>query len=189
MAVVEQLTFGTVVSLALGSSVVGSLVTQGITWFKEGRTSGREAAYLALRLATIFEKYGENAAEVLGDMDDYDNSSGSHGGFSGAVPVLGSLPDDKERWRDLPTSLSARVLGFDPYRRTVQSGIDNCFEVVGQEDGYHQVKLESIKLGCRALDIAAALRSAYKLPPLETDWHWPQYLRGQLEKKPVKPPV
>lgn len=62
-------------------------------------------------------------------------------------------------------------------RRVTQSGIANCFEVVGDEAGYSDVRSATGKLGRRALDLASDLRAEYKLPKLESEWDWVTYLR------------
>jgi hypothetical protein len=180
----EPLTVGTIITLALGSSVVGSLVAQGFTSFRERQSSRRQASYLALRLATIFEKYAHDASGIISEMDDYENSGGQMGGYASELPKLSELPDEKERWRDLPVSFSSRVLGFEPYRQTVQGGIDNCFEIVGVPEGYAEIRAQCAKLGCRALDIARDLRLEFGLPELETEWNWVAYLRRALTRPP-----
>jgi len=161
-----------VVSLALGSSVVGSLITQMINLLRERRRNRREATYLALRLATIFEKFAEDAVSMISDMANYENSGGTAGEYSGEVPVLGNLPDEREPWREIPIGLTSRVLGFEPYRRSVQAGIDSCFEMVGPDEGYPETRKQCVKLGRRALGIASDLRSRYRLPALEMEWDW-----------------
>lgn len=87
-----ELTIGTVVSLALGSSVIGALVTQGAVWLREGRTAKRETAYLALRIASVFERFAEDAAEFVGGINDF--ASGSAEEVSTELPSLRALPDE-----------------------------------------------------------------------------------------------
>ena len=177
----EPLTFGTVITLALGSSVVGSAVTQTLTSYREGRSDRREAAYLALRLATILEKFAEDATTAISEADNYESSGGTAGELAAVVPTLGDLPDKSERWREIPVSLTARVLGFEPYRRTVQAGINSCFEMVGPGEGYAEARRQCVRLGRRAVDLAQDLRSKYGLPALEMEWDWVSFLRRTTE--------
>lgn len=82
----NELTVGTVVTLALGSSVVGAIVTQAATWLREWRGTKRETAYLALRIATIFERFAEDATDVINRIGLF--RSGAEEGVCTELPRL-----------------------------------------------------------------------------------------------------
>jgi hypothetical protein len=176
------LTIGTVVSLALGSSVVGALVTQGATWLREGKTAKRETAYLALRIASVFERFAEDAAGFVGQINDF--TGGSAEGVSTDLPSLRALPDEKERWRDLDVFLTARIIGFEEKVRSRQGGIGNTWEHASPDDGIAEAKAFAILLATGALRLAGDVRKAYGLPPFNTTSHWPDFLSGERDELP-----
>jgi len=177
-----ELTIGTVVSLALGSSVIGALVTQGAVWLREGRTAKRETAYLALRIASVFERFAEDAAEFVGGINDF--ASGSAEEVSTELPSLRALPDEKERWRDLDVFLTARIIGFEERVRSRQGGIGNTWEHASPEDGIAAAKAFAILLATGALRLAADVRKTYRLPSFDTTSHWPLFLSGEYDELP-----
>lgn len=177
------LTVGSVVSLALGSSVMGALLTQGMTWFREGRSVKRETAYLALRVATVLERFAEEAAGFVGQINDY--RGGSMEGVSTQLPSLRPLPDEEERWRDLDVLLTARVLGFEEGVRSRQGGIDNTWEHASPEDGISAAKAQATLLATAALRLAGDLRRRYGLPPFDTGSVWPEFLSGEYDELPA----
>lgn len=176
--------WGALIGVAFGSSVVGAVVTQLFTTYRERskhqrelEVDRREAAYLALRLATIFEQFAEDAASVVGDVSNFENSGGAVGSNSTRIPILWELPSGNERWRDIPIALTARVLGFDQYRRSVQEGISEYGRHADPPEVAGEMSMQCARLGCRALDVAIDLRCEYGLPELETSHDWPNFLR------------
>lgn len=172
--------------LVLTSSViaalVGTLATQATTWLREGRSSKRETDYLALRLATVFERYSEEAADFLGGLQDF--TTGMEKGVSVELPVLRPLPDEEERWRDLDVRLTSRALGFEEYRRSRQGGIDQTWRHGGPHDAIETARAYSTILGRVAFELAADLRASHRLPAFDTASSWPLFLSNEYDALP-----
>lgn len=160
---------------SLSSSVLAAFLTQGLTIWRESRITKREATYVALRLATIFEKSAREYAGMVGDMDDHVASNGNAGKMHHELNAAPLLPDEKERWRDLPVKLTGRVLGFGPQRDHAQRSVEQAQDVLDGEEAWAHLRAEGVKLGVKALNIGKDLRLAYNLPALTADW-WTLFL-------------
>ena len=85
--------------VAFFSAVVGAVITQGVTWFRETRTQKLAAIYLAIRLAVTLEAFAidcgflinKNSRAETGDDDE---------GPCGNLPSLGEYPKDAD-WKVL----------------------------------------------------------------------------------------
>lgn len=180
----DGLSWFQVVSLALGSSVVGSIITQLFTAWREAKREKveeqkkrRDAAFLALRLATTFEEYARSASTIISELQVDEATHGYDGNFTSKLPVLSELPTADEAWRDLPSSLQSKVLGFPQYVFSAQSSIYDFINYVGGPEVHDHMRIECAKIGTRALDVAGELRTSFELPELETPYDWPRHLR------------
>lgn len=186
MPVEPSMSIGYVVTLSLSSSVIGSFLTQAALHWREQTSSKREAAYLALRLATVFERYAHDAADMVNDNDNFASSRGEVGQWKAELPSLGSLPDEKERWRDLPVELTSSVLDFTPTRDTGERRIRQAYDVMDAEEASAILRTSALQLGMRALNVGRRLREAYKLPKPEESW-WSIALRAEHSQVPTPP--
>ncbi len=177
----DALTFGTVVALTLSSSVLAAGLTQGITAWRERGNRRREVGYLALRLATKFERYAQDAASFVGGVNDFYAMPSE--GVSMDLPVLSELPSEQERWRDLYVVLTAEVLSFDEDRRSQQNRINDTSRE-DMESAIDISKSAAILLGIRALSASAMLRKLHNLPPFDTDNHWLEFLIDEYDQLP-----
>lgn len=180
MTLADPVTIGTLITVALGSSVIGTALTQGFTTYRESDTKKRELEYLALRLAIAFERFAEDATAYSSALGSYEMND--ERGVIVKIPKMPAFPDDKERWRDLDVRVTSAVLGFDHIRRSRQGSIDDTWENASPEDGIDVARIYGIQLGHDALEIARKIRLRYKLPPLVTPAVWPEHLQTEWDK-------
>ncbi|WP_242186133.1 hypothetical protein [Sphingomonas sp. CARO-RG-8B-R24-01] len=175
----EHLTFGSIATLALTSSLFSTALGQGVTWYRERRVTMRETSYLAVRIATVFERYARETTDRVSDNDEWIASEHASGNWSTQVPTLGQLPDEKERWRDLDVRLTTRVLDFTPHRDVVQLKIDDAYDKLDGEDATAILRAETLRLGARAFSLGEDLRKGYSIPRLG-DAYWQTYLSDEV---------
>ena len=174
---------GTVIPVVFGSSVISVVVTQALTWLRDGRAISREVAYLGLRLASKFERFAEDAAGVVGDISDY--RAKAREDVNTTLPEVPALPDEKERWRDLSVDLTARVLAFDERRRSRQGSIDETWNYGDSDGAIETARVYAVILGMDALRLSKDLRTTYKLPRFDTPSAWPTFLSSQFDDLPA----
>lgn len=176
----------TALGVILGSSLLSAIFNQAAQFLKDNKASHREVAYLALRLATVFERYAENCSNVHGGIATVNSSLGASGDLYQRLPDLTALPDEKERWRDLDVNLTSKVLMFEFDIRNEQAGIGQTFEHEGDEEGYDEVQIRAALMGIRALALSAELRKAYGLPVFDPQSLWPEYLQASYDELPIE---
>lgn len=172
-----------IATLIFGSSVLAAWLQHWLKERAEKRIEKREVAYLALRLATKFERYAEDAISFVERIQDFVAKPSI--GYSRELPALDALPDEKERWRDLRVDLTAEVLGFDAERRSQQGWIDFQYR-----DEPEAVPLMAVRtalvLGAQAYTLASKLRDEYDLPEFDTETHWVEFLWDEYDQLPAE---
>lgn len=148
--------------VAFFSAVVGAVITQGVTWFRETRTQKLAAIYLAIRLAVTLEAFAidcgflinKNSRAETGDDDE---------GPCGNLPSLGEYPKDAD-WKVLEPGLANRVLSFRNDLAVSDETIEFRWDMENaiQSDACND---EAAKRGIQALNLAVDLREKYGLAP------------------------
>ena len=179
----EAIDWVPLISAILGSSITASLMTHWLSNRKETASRDRVAAYLAIKLARLFERFAEASLNTIDSMERYSASRGSDGERALSMPKIDELPEDDDGWTDLPTSLVARIIDFEPNLASIEEHIRDTFDVVGPEEGVHVVETNCVEMGNKALDIAASLRARYNIPQRELKWDWIESLRGLRGRK------
>jgi hypothetical protein len=163
-------TWGDVLKLALTTGIVTSAMSLGVGWLQESRRekakTERDARYLALRLAVIFEKFAIYCADVIYDNGLADTSGGHAGTQHTRLPDLEGFPDDAD-WKALDGTLAGRALTFRVElllsgkmlaELWVFSDPDEIAVECNEQAGLH---------GMRAWEIAHDLRARYLLSPFD----------------------
>jgi hypothetical protein len=91
---------------------VGSLITTILNlwwgWWSKRSENKRSAAYLAIRLAVILERFAIECADVVTEQEEFEQGRGES---ASALPALEGFPSE-QGWNTLDPALSARVLTF-----------------------------------------------------------------------------
>lgn len=159
-----------IVGLIVSTGVVSALLTNLLGFWRDRRKERVEVAraggYLALRVAVILEKFVIDCAELLEEVDLFNQTRGQAGKTHGELPLLTAYPSDVE-WKTLDPKLLSRTLSFRnelslsgmlfkfTYEMSPEDITPTCVEQAG-------------KFGCRAWEIATDLRSHYSFPEIDT---------------------
>ncbi|MGB5086083.1 MAG: hypothetical protein WBO09_16120 [Methylocystis silviterrae] len=105
----------TILTLSFSTGFMTAVFTQAIGWVREARheklAAGRDARYLAIRLAVILERFAINCAENIVAQDMYRESGGHAGIRHSTLPDLPPYPDEAD-WKALEPDFLARALTF-----------------------------------------------------------------------------
>lgn len=153
------------IAFAGTSGVLSAAVTWLLGWIKDSLNNGREAAYLAIRLATVMEMFADQCLAVIGDFDTFRQSKGAAGSKTTRLPALATFPDDAGGWRALPAELIGRVLTFPNQIRASQDKVSFSASVSGGDAAWDDCEEECARLGLDACVIAADLRKRFGFAP------------------------
>lgn len=182
MILVLTLSWVQIITLVAGSSVLAAILTQLLAALQEHLRRRRAASFLAIRMATILEKFAEACMSIIGDFDTFEQSFGAAGARTTKLPNLEAFPDDADGWRALPTSLTANALSFPNHVAAGQERISFTWSVADEHSAWDDCKDECTKLGLAAWEMAHALRLQFSFPPFE-----PRYdIEGALRRQTTR---
>lgn len=140
--------------------------------------------YLALRLAFLFEGYAVECADKVGDHQLAYDSDRHAGRFIGQVPKIPPLPREEDQ-KILDHSLLNDIWDF-PQRCVMANDNALFWDDIGERDcTTNALRINTIKMGFRAMDIGNRLRKKYDLSPRLLgfgDFDVEKFLKEELEK-------
>lgn len=175
-----EITWTKVIVFAGTSGVLSALVAHALSVFHEFRNKGRQAAYLAIRLATALETFADDCLSIIGEFDTHRQSHGAAGDQTTRLPALPVFPADEDGWHALPTELTAKVLAFPNLVKASQEKVSFTWTVAGELAAWDDCEEECAQLGLTAWLIAVELRERFSFPPFE-----PRYDIGGALKRAV----
>ena len=147
---------------AIGAGLGTAAVQGSIALYRERTQKNEKAAYLALRLAVLFEGYASKCCDFYFDNLNAVEPPDEPYAWRTDLPEMSELPDDTEAWRAMDKKLLARCLEFPNRVRASQNAIEACAEYTMPDLGVTLDEQASAR-GVEACEIAASLRSTYKL--------------------------
>lgn len=174
---------GGIITLVAGSSVLASLVTQGVAAFLEGRKTDKDASFSALYLAIALESYASECSAALGDSENY-MASGGHAGAQRGLPDIPDYPESIE-WKPLGIEHTNEAMSFRVEVETARTMIADYWDVVGDEDDLvPMIREETARLGKKALELAIRFRKSWKIKAVDYsgEWNVQTYLSEKVEK-------
>jgi hypothetical protein len=108
--------------IGLAGVVVGVVLNQGYTTFREWRGRRRSGEIAAMILAFALEDYADKCATTRATFVDYRSSRGASGEPDAGLPIL---PDFSEKtdWRSLGKKHTADVLGFHGWEMSAATSV------------------------------------------------------------------
>jgi hypothetical protein len=161
----------TILTTVMGAGLVTTLLTQVWGSLSKQFENRRHATYLAIRIATILERFAIECAERIANRNMYDDYEGHAGSSSLRLPELASFPDE-ENWNTLQPRLLARVLTLPNEQTLAHSAID-FWRDVDTDSLPTMFKEQCGKVGYIAWMLACDLREQYRFPrfdPKQTSW-------------------
>ncbi len=159
----------TLLAFAGTTGLFTTALNQFFEWLRDrskARFTRREqAAYLALRLAVQLEAYAFRCLTFIVDNTQMEAPPDREfPDWKTNLPMLDDFPVDPEGWRSLELRLCNRVLSLANRISDSQLTIDFCFDF--DPDALEDtLAAEAGKRGLDAWDIAAALRTQYRVAP------------------------
>lgn len=148
---------------AVGAGIGTAAVQSAVALYRDRRQKNEKAAYLALRLAVLFEGYASKCCDFyFYNLNAVEPPDEPYPAWETKLPDLSELPDDTEAWRAMDKKLLAKCLEFPNRVRASQNAIESCAEYTTHELGVTLDEQASAR-GVEACEIAASLRSTYKL--------------------------
>ena len=169
-----------VLTIILGSSVLGAVLTSLTSWVVSSRQRKRHNQYLALTLAHALERYSYDCMNAVNDHDLYHQSGGNAGKALGYPPEVIKLPD--EPFKDFDLVLLDAVLAFPQRVAFAREEVSNLADVADDDAASEKSYENTIKLANEAVVLAATLRAHYQLP--HRDLNFGEYdLRKVIDEK------
>lgn len=158
---------------AVGAGIGTAAVQSAVALYRDRTQKNEKAAYLALRLAVLFEGYASKCCDFYFDnLNAVEPPDEPYPAWQTRLPDLPELPDDTEAWRAMDKKLLAKCLEFPNRVRASQNAIEACAEYTMDHLGVTLDEQASAR-GVEACEIATALRQTYRLgrPELVYDYH------------------
>jgi hypothetical protein len=166
---------------ALGAGLGTAAVQGAVALYRERTQKNEKAAYLALRLAVLFEGYASKCCDFYFDnLNAEEPPDEPYPAWRTELPKVPELPDDTEAWRAMDRKLLAKCLEFPNRVRASQNAIEACAEYTMDDLGVTLDEQASAR-GVEACEIAASLRSTYKLGRAEPVFDYYNTLQKVLE--------
>lgn len=175
-----------VLTIILGSSVLGALLTNLSSWIVSSRERKRHNQFLALTLAHALEKYSYDCMNAIEDHDLYQQSGGNEGNTLGYPPEVMKLPD--EQFRDFDLALLDAVLDFPQRIAFAREEVRFLADVADDDSVSEKAYQNTIRLASEAVALATRLRARYGLA--RRDLNFGEYdLRQLIDEKVASQPV
>jgi hypothetical protein len=104
-----------ILKVALSTGIFAAIITSGLQWLREWRTErthkARDAAYSAMRVAVILERFAIDCANIISDNHLHSSSGGHAGSAHVELPHLIDYPADTD-WKALDAFLAMRALSL-----------------------------------------------------------------------------
>ncbi|BCA79288.1 hypothetical protein [Desulfuromonas sp. AOP6] len=153
--------WSTIITIILGSSLLGAILTNISGWLVKRRERSNHATFVALNLAHLFEKYAYSCLSATEDHDTAESSGGYAGDYIQKILELPELPDYDYRVFDLP--ILDKVFDFPQQIGFAAKNLSFAFEVLDGEDAVREGYKSCLQLAREALVIADAIRGKYSL--------------------------
>lgn len=151
----------TIITIVLGSSFLGAVLTNVAGWLIKRSERSNQATYLALNIAHLLEKYSYECLSVTDDHDTAKSSDGHAGVYINKIPKFPKLPEFDYRVLD-PKNLD-KIFDFPQQVCFASDCITSAFEFLDGEDAVEEGYKSCLKLAQESLNIADNLRQKYKL--------------------------
>ena len=162
--------WGTIAKSAIGAGVGTALVQGAIGLWRDHRKNTSHGAYLAMRLAVLFEAYATECGQfILDNGSAYQGPDEEHPHWDTTLPTLPVLPEDAEGWRSVDRELADRSLSIPNRIAGAQSMIRETIDLDTDRVGT-ELNRYSAELGSEAWALAAAFRKRYKLNQAKVVW-------------------
>jgi len=155
----EKLLIGTV------GVVLGAILTLFRDFWTDYRTRKRKAAYLAIRVTCVLERFIDGCVSVAQDNGEEDQQGCLH--TTAPRPEL-NLEELDVDWQSLPLDLMYEILNFPSDIEEANKFIASVTEYVAcppdYEEAFEERHYQYSKLGLKAHDLATRLRAKYGMP-------------------------
>ncbi len=169
-----------VLTIILGSSFLGALLTNLSSWIVSSRQRKRHNQFLALTLAHTLEKYSYDCMTAVADHDLHQQSRGNAGKALGYPPGAREIPG--EPFKDFDLALLDAVLEFPQRVAFATEEVDSLAELVDDDEASAKSYQNTIKLASEAVALATRLRTCYGLK--RRDLNFGEYdLRHFIDEK------
>jgi hypothetical protein len=171
---------------AASSSLAVAVLTQTFTVVREKLAHRTDQRLSALHVALSLESYGGECARVLGDKETFIDNQGHHGQDWTTIPALPDWPSAID-WKRLGIKNTEKVFALRVEIDTAKARIADHYDIDPPDGGDGDVIDEAIRLGLRALSLAADIRTEAKLNP-STRGEWPidRYLAERRDDRTEK---
>ena len=171
--------------------VLGVLLNAVKEWWFQRRTRKKELEYLAIRISCLLDTFVNGCADVVADDGLCYGQTDKDGCRSIQIetPHFDPLAVEVE-WKSLPAEIMYEVLSFPNQIEAANHKISGAFEYAASppdyEEGFEERQLQYARLGLKAHDIAAKLRSSGNLPPQSVsdpdEWNPVQFMREKINE-------
>jgi hypothetical protein len=151
----------TIITIVLGSSVLGTAMTIMINWYSQIRERGRYNSFLALTLSHAFEKYAHSCLDIVSDDELYRSSGGHAGNPIGTPPKPFDLP--AENFRDFDINLLDSIFEFPQKVSFATDEVVFIASVVDADEAHDTSFKNTVELANHAISLADRLRNKYNL--------------------------
>lgn len=146
-----------IIALVAGSTVLATLLSQGITILREWRGMRRDARLSALHLALVIDQYAEACSGAVADIENYRSSRGNAGEEHVQLPPLPPYPEDMN-WRALDMRSATDVLSFRVSVERANGQVADAAAFGMPHDCQNEVVRLGIELGLKAVQVAKEIR-------------------------------
>jgi hypothetical protein len=115
--------------VAIGAGLGTAAVQGTVALYRERTQKNEKAAYLALRLAVLFEGYASKCCDFYFDnLNAVEPPDEPYPAWQTDLPEMPELPNDTEAWRAMDKKLLAKCLEFPNRVRASQNAIEACVQ-------------------------------------------------------------
>jgi hypothetical protein len=169
-----------VLTIILGSSFLGALLTNLSSWIISSRQRKRHNQFLALTLAHTLEKYSYDCMNAVVEHDLHQQAGGHAGKAFGYPPDAMKIPD--EPFKDFDLALLDASLDFPQRVAFATEEVKFLGNVVDDDVASATSCQNTIKLASEAVTLATRLRKHYGLA--RRDLNFGEYdLRQFIDEK------
>jgi hypothetical protein len=181
-----MITSGEMIALVLGSGGLSGVVNFGLTHWTTLRARRRDVSHQSLLVAEHLESYAFGCAGLAFGAwcmlaDD------RPGGLPSLPPLFQPFPD-KIVWQSIDGDRAAAARGLPLKAEQAAAAVQAGFGKSNTE-GHVAAFAWTLRLGNDAFEVATGLRGVNRISPLTFEyprWDYPQFLRGELEKLPLR---